>query len=41
LVGIFAGKYLGKKIGPRMELLGGVILILIGLRILVAHLYNV
>jgi putative Mn2+ efflux pump MntP len=41
VIGIFAGKYFGKKIGPRMELLGGVILILIGTRILFSHLFNV
>ncbi|MCU0599129.1 MAG: manganese efflux pump MntP family protein [Desulfobacterales bacterium] len=38
VTGIFAGRYLGKKIGPRMEFIGGVILILIGLKILASHL---
>ena len=38
VVGIRAGKYFGEKLGSRMELLGGVILILIGLKILVSHL---
>ncbi|MFZ2633812.1 MAG: manganese efflux pump MntP family protein [Desulfosalsimonadaceae bacterium] len=38
VVGIRAGKYFGKKLGSRMELIGGVILILIGLKILVSHL---
>jgi len=38
VVGIRAGKYFGKKLGPRMELIGGVILILIGLKILASHL---
>jgi putative Mn2+ efflux pump MntP len=40
VTGIFTGKYLGKKIGPRMEFIGGVILILIGARILISHLFN-
>jgi len=40
VIGIFTGKYLGKKIGPRMEFIGGVILILIGARILISHLFN-
>ncbi len=38
VVGIQAGKYLGRKLGSRMELVGGVILILIGCRILASHL---
>ncbi len=37
-VGIRAGKYFGKKLGPRMELIGGVLLILIGMKILASHL---
>jgi manganese efflux pump family protein len=41
VTGIFAGKYLGKKIGPRMEFIGGAILILIGTRILFSHLLNI
>jgi manganese efflux pump family protein len=41
VAGIFTGKYLGKKIGPRMEFIGGVILILIGARILISHLFNI
>ena len=40
VIGIMAGKYVGKKIGSRMELLGGVILIIIGLRILFSHMVN-
>ena len=38
VVGIRAGKYFGEKLGPRMELIGGVILILIGLKILIGDL---
>jgi manganese efflux pump family protein len=41
VTGILAGKTLSKKIGPRMELLGGIILILIGARILLSHLFNI
>lgn len=37
-LGIFLGNRLGEKFGKRMETLGGIILILIGLRILIAHL---
>jgi putative Mn2+ efflux pump MntP len=32
------GKKLGEKFGKRMEITGGIILILIGVRILLAHL---
>jgi putative Mn2+ efflux pump MntP len=38
VVGIQAGKYFGKTLGSRMELIGGVILIGIGVKILVSHL---
>lgn len=38
LAGIYLGRYLGGKIGPRMEIAGGIVLILIGLRILATHL---
>jgi putative Mn2+ efflux pump MntP len=38
VIGISAGRNLNKTIGPRMELIGGVILILIGARILLSHL---
>jgi putative Mn2+ efflux pump MntP len=41
LVGGFAGHLLGSKFGQRMEIVGGVILIGIGLRILVTHLIGV
>jgi len=38
LAGIRLGRYLGGKVGSRMEMAGGVILIVIGLRILSTHL---
>ena len=38
VIGIRAGNYFGKKLGPRMELLGGIILIIIGLKILLSDL---
>jgi manganese efflux pump family protein len=37
-LGIFLGNRLGQKFGKRMEIIGGVILILIGIRILLSHL---
>jgi manganese efflux pump family protein len=37
-LGIFLGNRLGQKFGKRMEIIGGIILILIGLRILLPHL---
>jgi len=36
--GFFAGKKLGEIVGKRAEIIGGIILILIGVRILVEHL---
>ncbi len=38
VIGIRAGKFVGKKFGSGMEFIGGIILIGIGLRILIAHL---
>ncbi|MFP4193396.1 MAG: manganese efflux pump MntP family protein [Desulfosalsimonas sp.] len=38
LAGIRLGTFFGKKLGPRMEIAGGIVLILIGLRILSADL---
>jgi manganese efflux pump family protein len=38
LAGFFLGKKLGALIGKRAELIGGIILIIIGLRILLEHL---
>ncbi len=37
-VGLFAGSKLGEKFGKRMEILGGLILIGIGLRVLITHI---
>jgi manganese efflux pump family protein len=37
-LGISLGVRLGKKFGKRMEVIGGIILVLIGIRILLAHL---
>lgn len=39
LIGIQIGKYYGQKLGARMEILGGIILIGIGIKILIEHLY--
>ncbi|MBA3699251.1 MAG: manganese efflux pump [Planctomycetes bacterium] len=38
LIGAFLGRHLGVRIGRRAEVVGGVLLILIGTRILVSHL---
>jgi putative Mn2+ efflux pump MntP len=40
LVGIVLGKQLGNRFGKNMELAGGIMLILIGTRILVGHLFG-
>jgi putative Mn2+ efflux pump MntP len=37
-LGLLAGGMLGEKFGKRMEILGGLILIGIGFRILISHL---
>jgi manganese efflux pump family protein len=39
LVGLVAGNRLGKTFGKRMEIVGGVILIAIGIRIVISHLF--
>lgn len=39
LIGIRIGKYYGQKLGSKMEILGGLILIGIGFKILIEHLY--
>ncbi|MCD6091156.1 MAG: manganese efflux pump [Bacteroidales bacterium] len=39
LIGIQIGKYYGNKLGKKMEFLGGIILIGIGIKILIEHLY--
>lgn len=38
-VGLLAGDKLGQRFGKRMEILGGLILIGIGLRVLITHLF--
>lgn len=38
LAGMLGGDFLGKKFGKRMELVGGVILIFIGIRVLITHM---
>lgn len=40
LLGIILSKILSDRVGKRMEIIGGIILIGIGARILVQHLYN-
>ena len=37
-LGIFLGNRMGQKFGKRMEIIGGIVLILIGFRILISHL---
>jgi len=39
LIGIQLGKYYGNKLGARMEIIGGLILIGIGFKILIEHLF--
>ncbi len=39
VAGLFLGKKLGEKFGKRMEIVGGIVLILIGVRILIQHLF--
>ena len=37
-LGLFLGNRLGQKFGKRMEIIGGIVLILMGVRILLSHL---
>jgi manganese efflux pump family protein len=39
MAGLFAGNKLGEKFGKRMEILGGIILIGIGIRVVVTHMF--
>jgi len=39
VVGLFAGARLSETFGKRMEVLGGVILIIIGIRVVITHLF--
>jgi len=40
LIGIITGYKIGKHCGPKIQILGGIILIGIGLKILFSHLFN-
>ena len=40
-LGLKIGHLLGEKFGKRMEVMGGLILISIGLRILIGHIFNI
>jgi putative Mn2+ efflux pump MntP len=40
LLGLLLGKQLGLRFGKSMEILGGIILITIGLRVLITHLFS-
>jgi len=40
IAGIWLGKKLGAKLGKSMEVFGGIILIVIGIKILIEHLFN-
>ena len=39
LIGLYLGKYFGKKIGKSVEVFGGIVLLGIGFKILIEHLY--
>ena len=41
IIGVQLGNRLGIRFGKRMEIIGGVILIIIGVRILIEHLYAI
>jgi len=38
IIGLLIGNKLGEKFGKRMEIIGGIILIAIGLRVVLTHL---
>jgi putative Mn2+ efflux pump MntP len=40
LAGLLLGNQLGMRFGKSMEIIGGVILIAIGLRVLITHLFG-
>jgi putative Mn2+ efflux pump MntP len=40
LIGLLAGHRLGSRFGKRMEVIGGVLLILIGVRVVLTHLFS-
>ncbi|NPA45104.1 MAG: manganese efflux pump [Chlorobi bacterium] len=39
IIGLQLGKFLGKRVGKYIEIIGGIVLISIGLKILIEHLY--
>ena len=39
LIGLQLGKYFGKRLGKKVEIFGGIVLIGIGIKILIEHLY--
>jgi putative Mn2+ efflux pump MntP len=39
MIGLLAGSRLGEAFGKRMEVIGGLILIGIGLRVVITHLF--
>ena len=39
LIGLYLGKYFGKKIGKSAEIFGGIVIIGIGLKIIIEHIY--
>ena len=39
IIGLYAGKYFGRKLGKPVEIFGGIVLLGIGLKILIEHLY--
>lgn len=38
MIGVYLGKFMGRFVGEYAEIIGGVVLILIGLKILLQHL---
>ena len=38
-VGLFAGRYLGKRSGKKMEILRGIVLLGIGIRVVITHVF--
>jgi putative Mn2+ efflux pump MntP len=40
LAGLLAGHRLGKRFGKRMEIIGGLLLIAIGARVVISHLFG-
>jgi putative Mn2+ efflux pump MntP len=40
MTGLQMGKWMGERIGKKAEIIGGIVLILIGIKILLEHLYE-